>query len=337
MIFRQYLKLIIFFIIFSNNTIASTENEIYEVRKSCLKTGGSWRQFSNSCANNCSENKFNVCSQILIFACDCGVDSCWNESKCIKNTEYNQLLKTEIKREPDKLEKKAIEKNEQDGIYTRKKIMFKIIDQSMTRAQSIQDVVPKKSIVKQAQTTNNTSPSENNANNNSNLGNNTNSNSPNNNLANNDNNDFNFFDKPNKNQPTLNSGNNLKDIYRKIGIIENDVKKSENKSEESSITDSIGSIFDDKESEKNESKKAENKTLENNSKEETKKSSGLLSLLSIDEDKNKDKNKLEIPPPPLFNEDKKTPEDKKTIENKNNENTLTKKSEDKTSKTGETK
>ena len=63
------------------------------------------------------------------------------------------------------------------------------------------------------------------------------------------------------------------------------------------------------------------------SKEETKKSSGLLSLLSIDEDKDKDKNKLEIPLPPLFNEEKKNPE------NKNNESNVIKKSDDKTSKT----
>ena len=304
MIFRQYLKLIIFFIVigFSHKTIASNENEEYEIRNSCLKAGGSWRQFNNSCANNCSENKFNVCSQILIFACDCGINSCWHQSKCIKNTEYNKLLTSEPKKEPNKLEKKEIEKNEQDGIYTRKKIMFKIIDQSIPRAQSINDIAPK-SIAKKTKTTDGTSPSENNTNNN-----------PTNNNSENSNSGFTFFDDPKNSKPIIKSGNNLKDIYRKIGIIDNNIKEPAKEKEESNVTDSIGSIFDDKEQVKKESKNSENKTAENNSKEETKKPSGLLSLLSIDEDKSK--NKLEIPPPPLFNDNKKQPE--KQPENKTN-------------------
>lgn len=319
MIFHQYLKLIIFFLVigFSHKTIASTENETYEIRKSCLKAGGSWRQFNNSCANNCSENKFNVCSQILIFACDCGIDSCWNQSKCIKNTEYNQLLTAEPKKEPNKLEKKEIEKNNQDGVHTRKKIMFKIIDQSLARAQSIKDIAPKKSIKKNSQTTDKATPSENNTNNNNST----------NNSANTDNSALNIFDDSKNNNQTINAGNNLKDIYRKIGIIDDKITEPTNKKEESSITDSVGSIFNDKETPKKESKTDENKTAENSSKEETKKSSGLLSLLSIDEDKDKDKNKLEIPLPPLFNEEKKNPE------NKNNESNVIKKSDDKTSKT----
>jgi hypothetical protein len=319
MIFHQYLKLIIFFLVigFSHKTIASTENETYEIRKSCLKAGGSWRQFNNSCANNCSENKFNVCSQILIFACDCGIDSCWNQSKCIKNAEYNQLLTAEPKKEPNKLEKKEIEKNNQDGVHTRKKIMFKVIDQSLARAQSIKDIAPKKSIKKNSQTTDKAILPENNTNNKNST----------NNSANSDNIALNIFDDSKNNNQTINAGNNLKDIYRKIGIIDDKITEPTNKKEESSITDSVGSIFNDKETPKKESKTDENKTAENSSKEETKKSSGLLSLLSIDEDKDKDKNKLEIPLPPLFNEEKKNPE------NKNNESDVIKKSDDKTSKT----
>ena len=304
MIFRQYLKLIIFFTIisFSHKTIASTENETYEIRKSCLKAGGSWRQFNNSCANNCNENKFNICSQILIFACDCGIDSCWNQSKCIKNTEYNQLLTAEPKKEPNKLEKKEIEKNKQDGVYARKKIMFKVIDQSLARAQSIKE---------NSQTTDNVTPPKNNTNN----------------SANTENSDFNIFNDSKNNNKTINVGNNLKDIYRKIGIIDDKITEPINKKEESNITDSVSSIFDDKETPKKESKTDENKTAENSSKEEIEKLSGLLHFLSIDKDKNKDKNKLEIPPPPLFNEEKKNPE------NKNNESNIVKKSDDKTNKT----
>ena len=318
MIFHQYLKLIIFFLIisFSHKTIAGTENEAYEIRKSCLKAGGSWRQFNNSCANNCSEDKFNVCSQILIFACDCGIDSCWNQSKCIKNTEYNQLLTVEPKKEPNKLEKKEIEKNKQDGVHTRKKIMFKVIDQSLARAQSIKDIAPKQSIKKNIQTTDSTTPSENNTNNNNST----------NNSANTDNSALNIFDDSKNNNQTINASNNLKDIYRKIGIIDDKITEPTNKKEEPSITDSVVSIFNDKETPKKESKTDENKTAENSSKEETKKSSGLLSLFSIDEDKDKDKNKLEIPLPPLFNEEKKNPE------NKNNESNIVKKGDDKTSK-----
>ena len=295
MIFRQYLKLIIFFIIigFSHNTIASTESEAYEIRKSCLKAGGSWRQFNNSCVNNCSENKFNVCSQILIFACDCGVDSCWNQSKCIKNTEYNQLLTAEPKKEPSELEKKEIEKKEQDGIYTRKKIMFKVIDQSIARAKSINDIAPKQSTGKKTKTTDSINPFKNNT--------------DNNNPADSNNSDFNIFDDSKNNNQTINAGNNLKDIYRKIGIIDDKITEPANKKEESSITDSIDSIFDDKETKNDEKEEA---------KKSAKKPSGLLSFLSIDDDKNK----LEIPPPPLFNDSKQQPEKQPEKQPKNKTN-----------------
>lgn len=53
----------------------------------CLDNGGvEWKEFSNSCADNCSQyTQEQLCSQLITYGCDCGPDSCWNGTQCINN------------------------------------------------------------------------------------------------------------------------------------------------------------------------------------------------------------------------------------------------------------
>lgn len=51
----------------------------------CIEVGGSWRTFSNGCADSCEydRDKENIfCTQAFIDSCECGVGRCWNEGDC---------------------------------------------------------------------------------------------------------------------------------------------------------------------------------------------------------------------------------------------------------------
>lgn len=50
----------------------------------CAKSGGTWRQFSNSCADSChaARNPDIMCAQVITMGCDCGEDMCWNGYTC---------------------------------------------------------------------------------------------------------------------------------------------------------------------------------------------------------------------------------------------------------------
>lgn len=55
----------------------------------CLKQGGNWRQFNNSCADKCLDPRIMqldlACLEVITESCDCGPEMCWNGQSCIKN------------------------------------------------------------------------------------------------------------------------------------------------------------------------------------------------------------------------------------------------------------
>lgn len=53
----------------------------------CMETGGTWREFNNSCADDCSllVGTKVYCKQATTTGCDCGPDSCWDGVSCIPN------------------------------------------------------------------------------------------------------------------------------------------------------------------------------------------------------------------------------------------------------------
>lgn len=88
----------------------------------CFEQKGNWRKFSNSCADSCEAkfDEFALCTQSLSFACDCGVDRCWHENKCIAQSEYKIIFDKKAEEEEkhlDKLRTERIEKFNNDPAY----------------------------------------------------------------------------------------------------------------------------------------------------------------------------------------------------------------------------
>lgn len=50
----------------------------------CIKSGGQWKGFSDSCADTCEFVRgVNVgCKEVITQSCDCGPDKCWNGEEC---------------------------------------------------------------------------------------------------------------------------------------------------------------------------------------------------------------------------------------------------------------
>jgi hypothetical protein len=51
-------------------------------QENCLASGGTWTEFSTSCADNCIKSG---CSDVLTWACDCGPSRCWLGGNCVTN------------------------------------------------------------------------------------------------------------------------------------------------------------------------------------------------------------------------------------------------------------
>ncbi len=59
-------------------TIAGTAQE-----KQCAQSGGTWKEFPNSCADICGNPL--ACLDVLTMGCDCGATQCWNGTTCTGN------------------------------------------------------------------------------------------------------------------------------------------------------------------------------------------------------------------------------------------------------------
>ena len=51
----------------------------------CEVDDGEWKQFSNTCVDNCGK-KPRICGQAFTLGCDCGETKCWDGTKCINDT-----------------------------------------------------------------------------------------------------------------------------------------------------------------------------------------------------------------------------------------------------------
>ncbi len=62
-------------------------------RELCLASGGSWREFPNSCVDSCAyaTDPSMQCAQVLTPGCDCGSSRCWSNSnkQCQANSSSN--------------------------------------------------------------------------------------------------------------------------------------------------------------------------------------------------------------------------------------------------------
>lgn len=68
--------------------IASEEDEIATEEEMCKVKGGKWREFPNTCVDNCKsarQGKNAICGQAFTPGCDCGDYMCWNGESCEAN------------------------------------------------------------------------------------------------------------------------------------------------------------------------------------------------------------------------------------------------------------
>ena len=47
----------------------------------CTESGGKWRMFSDTCADNCDQTI--SCEKERVYSCDCGNQACWDGSVCM--------------------------------------------------------------------------------------------------------------------------------------------------------------------------------------------------------------------------------------------------------------
>ncbi|MFT7088052.1 MAG: hypothetical protein ACJAZX_001507 [Rickettsiales bacterium] len=109
---RQFLFLTFLFLsigVFYGANIkdASARKAYVDNKEICRQDKGLWRIFNNDCADKC-DNKFeySACARTRIFACDCGVNKCWNGDKCVSEKAAQALWfkETEPLREARKAE-----------------------------------------------------------------------------------------------------------------------------------------------------------------------------------------------------------------------------------------
>lgn len=71
--------------IINTNPVVDTQEQI------CVASGGTWREFSNGCADSCAaqNDTSTYCTQAFTYGCDCGAAQCWDDetSDCTNNSE----------------------------------------------------------------------------------------------------------------------------------------------------------------------------------------------------------------------------------------------------------
>ena len=85
--------LLVILILFNSNSYS--RNLLIADREYCINEKGLWRQFSNSCANECNAEPI-TCMSILEYNCDCGTNKCWSDRKCIDRTEFELKKKQRL-------------------------------------------------------------------------------------------------------------------------------------------------------------------------------------------------------------------------------------------------
>ncbi len=119
----------LFFVIFSSDVFAQTlRSTTFDNRNVCEDSKGVWRQFGNGCADNCEAqfDRFSMCTQALVFSCDCGKSRCWNGDSCIIASEYKKIFDAEQEKN-QKLADEAKEKRKADAAANKAAIMVKFL------------------------------------------------------------------------------------------------------------------------------------------------------------------------------------------------------------------
>lgn len=129
--------LILTLITFSLNSAFSNQRQTsFDEKPNCEQQNGVWRQFGNSCANNCKSmfNEFSICAQAITYGCDCLQDRCYNEGECVLIDDY-KIKYQKIVNERDKILEEQKRARKDDFLRNRQAILQKITTQPQEQKQ----------------------------------------------------------------------------------------------------------------------------------------------------------------------------------------------------------
>lgn len=86
----------------------------FDDRLVCEENKGIWREFGNGCLDSCISkfDKYEVCTNALTYACDCGKGRCWHENQCITIKSYKKIFDKDNEEREKLLEAKRKEREE---------------------------------------------------------------------------------------------------------------------------------------------------------------------------------------------------------------------------------
>jgi len=136
---KKFFAISFLVIIFSLDSLAQiTRSTSFDERPICEKTKGIWREFGNGCANGCASafDKFVVCTEAIVFGCDCGKARCWNGETCVALKDYKKIYDAEQKKD-EKILSEAKKKRHDEAMENQARIMDKFVSQYSSTAQPV--------------------------------------------------------------------------------------------------------------------------------------------------------------------------------------------------------
>ena len=108
---------------------AFSRSTTFDDRTSCEDSKGAWRQFGNSCADECEAklDEFAFCTDLVISACECGKSRCWNDEvkSCAALSDYKKIFVARQKEEK-KIADAARKKREEEAAEEQETIISNI-------------------------------------------------------------------------------------------------------------------------------------------------------------------------------------------------------------------
>jgi hypothetical protein len=120
--------LVLFFLLIQSASAQVTRPTTFDDRGVCENSKGVWRQFGNGCADFCHDkfDRFAMCTQALVFSCECGKNRCWNGESCVALKSYKKIFDAE-QAEEQKVLNAAKEKRKADALANEEEIMTKLV------------------------------------------------------------------------------------------------------------------------------------------------------------------------------------------------------------------
>ena len=120
--------LVLFFLLIQSASAQVTRPTTFDDRGVCENSKGVWRQFGNGCADFCHDkfDRFAMCTQALVFSCECGKNRCWDGESCVALKSYKKIFDVE-QAEEQKVLNAAKEKRKADALAHEEELMNKLV------------------------------------------------------------------------------------------------------------------------------------------------------------------------------------------------------------------